>query len=91
MLNTDYNGIDFDGSPFSGTPIWLLNAIELEKIAVANADTDYACWDIITLEGVMRAIPGDYIIKGVKGEFYPCKPDIFEETYEPVDTKEQDE
>lgn len=37
---------------------------------------------INTLEGVMRADPGDWIIKGVKGEFYPCKPDIFEATYE---------
>ena len=38
---------------------------------------------IETLEGVMTARLGDYIIKGVKGEFYPCKPDIFQETYEP--------
>ena len=38
--------------------------------------------EIETLEGVMRADIGDYIIKGVKGEFYPCKPDIFEITYE---------
>lgn len=37
-----------------------------------------------TLEGVMRASPGDYIIRGMKGEFYPCKPDIFEATYERV-------
>lgn len=39
---------------------------------------------IKTLEGDMKAVRGDYIIKGVKGEFYPCKPDIFEATYEPV-------
>lgn len=39
---------------------------------------------IPTLEGVMIASVGDYIIKGVHGEFYPCKPDIFEETYEKV-------
>jgi len=39
---------------------------------------------IRTLEGEMRADPGDWIIKGVKGEFYPCKPDIFEATYERV-------
>lgn len=39
---------------------------------------------IPTLEGDMKALPGDYIIKGVKGEFYPCKPDIFELTYEQV-------
>jgi hypothetical protein len=40
---------------------------------------------INTLEGIMTAIPGDYIIKGIKGEFYPCKPDIFEQTYEIVE------
>ncbi|MED1850333.1 hypothetical protein P4V33_01575 [Brevibacillus borstelensis] len=40
---------------------------------------------IETLEGTVRASAGDIIIRGVKGEFYPCKPDIFEETYEPVD------
>lgn len=40
---------------------------------------------IPTLEGTMCARPGDYIIKGVQGEFYPCKPDIFEATYEAVD------
>lgn len=38
---------------------------------------------IPTLEGIMIANAGDYIIKGVHGEFYPCKPDIFAETYEP--------
>jgi hypothetical protein len=40
-----------------------------------------------TLEGQMQANAGDYIIKGIKGEFYPCKPDIFEKTYELVDEK----
>lgn len=39
---------------------------------------------IPTLEGEMRCEPGDYIIRGVKGEYYPCKPDIFKATYEPV-------
>lgn len=37
-----------------------------------------------TLEGVMTAAKGDWIIKGVAGEFYPCKPDIFEQTYERI-------
>ena len=41
--------------------------------------------EIETLEGRMHAEPGDWIIKGVKGEFYPCKPDIFAATYEPVE------
>lgn len=40
---------------------------------------------IETLEGEMRAPPGDYIIRGVDGEFYPCKPQIFEKTYELVE------
>lgn len=39
---------------------------------------------IPTLEGVMAARPGDYVIRGVQGEFYPCKPDIFAATYEAV-------
>jgi hypothetical protein len=38
--------------------------------------------EIETLEGTHKASPGDWVIKGVKGEFYPCKPDIFEATYE---------
>lgn len=40
---------------------------------------------IPTLEGTMRADAGDYVIRGVKGEFYPCKPDIFAATHEPVE------
>jgi len=43
---------------------------------------EYPAIKIQTLEGVMTAVLGDWIIKGVNGEFYPCKPDIFEKTYE---------
>lgn len=39
---------------------------------------------IQTLEGPLRAAPGDWIITGINGEQYPCKPDIFEKTYEPI-------
>jgi len=42
---------------------------------------------IETLEGRMKAEIGDWIIRGIKGEFYPCKPDIFEATYESVDAE----
>jgi hypothetical protein len=49
--------------------------------AYPNPDSLY----ITTLEGTMEAQPGDWIIRGVKGEFYPCKPDIFEATYEPAE------
>jgi hypothetical protein len=40
--------------------------------------------NVETLEGTMHASPGDWLIKGVQGELYPCKPDIFEATYEPA-------
>lgn len=50
-----------------------------------NDAMDGWCILIDTLEGQMKALPGDWIIKGVKGEFYPCKPDIFAATYEPVE------
>lgn len=48
------------------------------------ADLEKYGFHIHTLEGDMLCSLGDYVIKGVKGEFYPCKPDIFESTYEEV-------
>lgn len=51
---------------------------------------DDGCLHIKTLEGVMVANPGDWIIRGVKGELYPCKPDIFAATYEPVESEADD-
>ena len=50
-------------------------------IGSENIDNTLNFPNIITLEGAMKLNKGDYIIKGVKGEFYPCKPDIFELTY----------
>lgn len=47
-------------------------------------DVEAQCLSISTLEGTHWVTPGDWIILGVAGEFYPCKPDIFEKTYEPV-------
>lgn len=44
---------------------------------------------IPTLEGDMKASKGDYIIKGIKGEFYPCKPDVFEKIYDVVENAER--
>lgn len=44
---------------------------------------------IHTLEGDMEVSKGDYVIKGVKGEFYPCKPDIFQQTYESTETQKE--
>lgn len=59
-------------------PSWWTSAKEI-KIEVETG-----CVYIPTLEGTHRANPGDWIIRGIKGELYPCKPDIFEATYEPV-------
>ena len=53
-------------------------------VVIEAYQTDHAL-EIGTLEGTMRADPGDWIITGVQGEQYPCKPDIFEQTYEPAD------
>lgn len=47
-------------------------------------DKEVISLEIATLEGKITASPGDYIIKGVQGEFYPCKPDVFKATYEEV-------
>jgi len=46
------------------------------------------CIVINTLEGKMKAYPGDYIIKGIAGEFYPCREDIFNLTYEKVEEQQ---
>lgn len=58
----------------------------LIKLGLNSIGEDFLSRDLFieTLEGDMKASKGDYIIKGVKGEFYPCKPDIFEMTYEQV-------
>jgi hypothetical protein len=48
-------------------------------------EADEGAWAIKTLEGTMIANRGDWIIRGVKGELYPCKPDIFDATYEAVE------
>ena len=60
------------------------NFEEIESFT--NTKAFIKCGQLIipTLEGTHIASIGDYIIKGVKGEFYPCKPDIFAETYEEV-------
>ena len=72
-------------------PSWIVAAILTHNVWFAKVGTPAGRWTresvmhIKTFEGVMTAEPGDWIIRGVKGELYPCKPDIFEATYEPVD------
>ena len=67
--------VQFDGTLRSTDPLMIPECSQ-----ELGSDT----LQIPTLEGVMTARPGDWIIKGVKGEFYPCKPDIFKATYEEV-------
>lgn len=63
------------------------NLKELKQMEGFNESYDLYCGElkIKTLEGIMTASVGDYIIRGVNGEFYPCKPDVFEKTYEIVE------
>lgn len=67
-----------DGANYKETK----SAEELQYFSKAMLEQGYI--EIETLEGMMKASFGDYIIKGIKGEFYPCKPDIFIATYEEV-------
>jgi hypothetical protein len=60
------------------------NKVETQLFMNMYLDEVYKRLRIPTYEGYVFASVGDYIIKGVKGEFYPCKPDIFEKTYEMV-------
>ena len=63
-------------------PSWFDDTCNAGKARVYINDEGDMCASIETLEGTHRANMGDYIIKGVKGELYPCKPDIFAFTYE---------
>lgn len=76
-----------------GWPEWFSDAVTSNKV-ITHAlipemndpfESNLSHAEIETLEGVHRADLGDFIIKGVKGEFYPCKPDIFAMTYEAVE------
>ena len=60
------------------------NFDELESFVGGDANFTNGELVIATLEGALHASDGDWIIKGVKSEFYPCKPDIFAATYEPA-------
>lgn len=59
-----------------------------KKPVVIEAYQTYKEIIIQTLEGPLRAAPGDWIITGIRGEQYPCKPDVFEKTYERVSNDE---
>lgn len=82
-----YNG-DLKGSDGQYyVPDWAVHAFEENVMCYDSFDaTTPPCELFIkTLEGVHHVSVGDYVIKGVRGELYPCKPDIFEETYEVIE------
>lgn len=58
-----------------------------ERLCVGRDELSVNHYNLVipTLEGIMYADEGDWIITGIKGEIYPCKPDVFEQTYEPVE------
>jgi hypothetical protein len=72
---------EFDGSPSSADAILRWIAI---NGGMAGLSAEKGKLSIETLEGLHLASPGDWIIKGIAGEFYPCKPRIFEKTYQQV-------
>lgn len=61
-----------------------LNLWEIEEFVGGDLDVRSGSVVIATLEGAMTAHVGDWIIRGVAGEFYPCRPDVFEQTYESI-------
>lgn len=61
------------------------NLMAIGKMGCAYGQGPGDCLAIHTLEGVMIASPGDYIVKGIKDEFYPVKPEIFEASYEAIE------
>lgn len=81
----------WDGTAEGATPIidWVLanGGTARYHAAEEGSEDPYGHFDhlaVDTLEGVMRAVEGDRILRGVQGEFYPCKPDIFDATYAPA-------
>lgn len=70
-------------APEQNVPYWFTQALRDGRAYFQGGVSPYVT--IQTSEGAMRASPGDWIIQGIKGELYPCKPDIFAATYEPAE------
>ena len=76
--------VETEDHPLTDAPDWIQDAL---KTPVVEPGSIYfysmsRCWAVKTLEGHHVIDPGDWIIRGVKGELYPCKPDIFQMTYD---------
>jgi len=66
----------------TAAPAWIRDAVNNGIIRLSRVSVNTMVLAIGTLEGTMVACPSDWIIRGVAGELYPCKPEIFEQTYE---------
>lgn len=74
-----------EGLDLKEAPHWMVEAVKSGTAFFVEREDGSIGLIISTLEGVHEASPGDWIIRGIKGELYPCKPDIFEATYERVE------
>ena len=77
--------VRWDGNKISEVTEWTKEALAKSPSQIGSFFRMGHSVSIHTLEGTMMASPGDYIIRGVNGELYPCKPDIFEKSYEPAE------
>lgn len=77
----EVEALRFDGDNFEAIAQWM-QGHKFYDYGDPSGECPSDTFFINTLEGTMRADVGDWVIRGVKGEFYPCKPDIFEATYE---------
>lgn len=78
------DAVQWSGNVFDEVTDWISAAL---STGVGEVGGIFRLGDeihVFTIEGTMKAQPGDYILRGIKGEIYPCKPDIFKNTYEKV-------
>jgi hypothetical protein len=73
------------GPAFSDNPEWMKDARRDRRIVEFTTSAGHVAWSVWTLGGMMIARIGDWIIRGIRGELYTCKSDIFEATYERVE------
>ena len=86
--------VEIEAIQFTGLNFEEVKNFINESLIYAIIDTEWktgkdrprVVMKIKTLVGDMKVSEGDYIVKGLKGEFYPCKPDVFETKYEPINT-----
>jgi hypothetical protein len=80
------DAVQFTGQNLDEVMDFMVPAVPMIRSALSDSDEDdnIQSLGINTLEGTMTADINDWIIRGVKGEYYPCKPDVFAATYDPV-------